>query len=294
MTIEQMQEQKKRLKYTYQQISMLSGVPKNTVQKVLGGFTKNPRANTLKAIEGVLDTDDASRGRYASVQKKQYMLGEEAVKYDTGSDGHLVAGHQRVPVWAQNSRYLWQGNYTIEDYLAIPDGQRVELIDGVIYDMASPAIVHQDIQLDIAMKLKEASRKHPGCRVYTPPCDVQLDKDDKTVVQPDVFVICHKDRVSRKRIIGAPDLVIEILSPATRKKDIEVKYGKYAHAGVQEYWMVDPDRQQIYVTVFADDDRISMYTFDDRVPVWISGGEVTVDFSEIRKDIAYIDTLADD
>ncbi|MBQ1843008.1 MAG: Uma2 family endonuclease [Lachnospiraceae bacterium] len=294
MTIEQMQEQKKRLKYTYQQISMLSGVPKNTVQKVLGGFTKNPRANTLKAIEGVLDTDDASRGRYASVQKKQYMLGEEAVKYDTGSDGHLVAGHQRVPVWAQNSRYPWQGNYTIEDYLAIPDGQRVELIDGVIYDMASPLTVHQVILSDLITFFTVESRKHSGCHAFCAPFDVQLDSDDRTMVQPDVFLVCHPERIYRERVIGAPDLVIEILSPSTRKKDIEVKYGEYAHAGVQEYWMVDPDRQQIYVTVFADDDRIAMYAFDDRVPVWISGGEVTVDFSEIRKDIAYIDTLDDD
>ena len=120
---------------------------------------------------------------------------------------------------------------------------------------------------------------------------MQLNADDRTIVQPDVFVVCHKDRLSKKRVIGAPDLVIEVLSPSTRKKDIEIKYGEYAQAGVREYWMVDPDRMLIYVTVFAADDIISIYTFDEKVPVWISDGEVSVDFVEIKKDIAYVDTL---
>lgn len=294
MTLEQMQEKKKRLGYTYQQIALLSGVPKTTVQKVLGGVTKNPRTNTMKALENALDSHELgeiSEVRYTPLQKNVTSLRDEALQYDADMYMEPTPRFHIVPEWAKNQKYPKQGSYTLADYLALPDGQRAELIEGVIYDMASSSAVHQDILLDIAVALKEASKKHTECRVYTPPYDVQLNADDRTIVQPDVFAVCHKDRLSRKRVIGAPDLVIEVMSPSTRKKDIEIKYGEYAQAGVREYWMVDPDRMLIYVTVFAADDIISIYTFDEKVPVWISDGEVSVDFAEIKKDIAYVDTL---
>lgn len=290
MTIEQMKEIKRRLGYTYEQIAELSGIPRTTVQKVLGGFTKNPRTNTVKAIEKAL-TPDTRDYTYAPIQKTGGVLGEEALQYETEPESDSIEEHPMVPNWALSEKYPSQGNYTMADYLALPDGQRAELIDGVIYDMASPLAIHQAIQRELITFFTIESRKHPGCQAFDAPFDVQLDDDDKTIVQPDVFVICHPERITRSHIAGAPDLIIEILSPSTRKKDVEVKYGKYAHAGVREYWMVDPDRKLIYVTVFAADDIISIYTFDDQVPVWISDGEVSVDFSEIKKDIAYIDTL---
>ena len=125
MTIQEMNERKKELGYSYERLAELSGVPVGTVQKVLGGITKSPRYDTLYALERVLSP-------------YQPMMVRESV---------AVYGEKR------------QGEYTVEDYFALPDERRVELIDGVIYDMASPNLVHQTIAGEIYAKIREYIRK---------------------------------------------------------------------------------------------------------------------------------------
>ncbi|MCC8049438.1 MAG: Uma2 family endonuclease [Clostridiales bacterium] len=112
-----------------------------------------------------------------------------------------------------------QGEYTLEDYLALPDDQRVELIDGVFYDMASPNYIHQAFGDSLQAVFNDYIRKnHGSCRAFTP-VDVQLDCDDRTVVQPDVLIICDYSKLQKGHVYGAPDLVVEVLSPSTSKKD---------------------------------------------------------------------------
>ena len=150
---------------------------------------------------------------------------------------------------------MWphQGEYTLEDYYSLPDDIRVELIDGVFYNLAAPSLTHQTIVLEIGVRLRECIKENDmPCRAFISPVDVRLDRDDKTMVQPDVIVICHEPE-SDKRLEGAPELVIEVLSDATRRKDCTIKLEKYMNAGISEYWIIDPYNQSVWVYDFEND-----------------------------------------
>lgn len=110
----------------------------------------------------------------------------------------------------------------------------------VIYDMASPSFAHQVIIMSIAVVIQNYIKKKKGrCKVLAAAVDVQLDCDNKTMVQPDIVVLCDKKKNVERCIMGAPDFVVEVLSKSTRKKDMTMKLEKYRNAGVREYWMID-------------------------------------------------------
>ncbi len=157
-----------------------------------------------------------------------------------------------------------QGEFTVEDYRRLPDEVRAELIDGELIYMEAPGYTHQELIMELSVELVNYIRANKGsCRVVQFPLDVQLDCDDRTMVQP--------------------DLCIEILSPSTRKKDCTLKVQKYMNAGVREYWIVDPDKKAVITYRFEGEDipGISMYTFQDKVPVGIFEGSLEIDFREI-------------
>lgn len=257
MTIQEMNERKKELGYSYEKLAELSGVPVGTVQKVLGGITKSPRYDTLYALERVLNPPEPM------------LLRESAAVY----------GRKR------------QGEYTLEDYFALPDDDRVELIDGVFYDMAAPNFMHQSIAAEIFAQIREYIRKKKGnCIPGMSPIDVQLDCDNKTMVQPDVLVFCNRDKLVNGRIYGAPDFIVEVLSPSTAKKDMELKRYKYANAGVREYWIVDSKRKRVIVYTLVEENYydVALYTFEDCVPVHIFDNECIIDFKEIYEYIEFM------
>ncbi len=254
MTIKEMQERKKELGYSYVQIAELSGVPVGTVQKVLGGITTSPRYDTLMALEEVLG------------DKKPSMVCDTAYDY--------LAKRQ--------------GEYTVEDYYKIPDEQRVELIDGWIYDMAAPTSVHQILAGALhARLLNYVIDKEGTCLPIISPIDVQLHCDNKTMVQPDVIVVCDRDKVIMRCCYGAPDLVIEIISPSSKKRDMMIKANKYLEAGVREYWIVDPDKLKVIVYDFMKDDY-SIYGFDSTIPVAIWNGDCKIDFREVYEYVRFL------
>ena len=273
MTIDEMIRRKQELGYSYEKISELSGVPLGTVQKIFSGQTRSPRYATLQALEKMfLEAGSANAdGRN--------FLKESSFIYKAG------ASRDKYDGW----RGKKQGDFTLEDYYALPDDQRAELIDGVIYDMTAPATAHQQILLYLGSRIREHIFSHKGrCVISIAPTDVRLDMDDRTMLQPDVLVVCRRDQVIARRIEGAPDLVIEILSPSTRKKDLHIKAGKYARAGVRELWLVDPRDRRVIVYGFEDGDSIGLFTMRDQVPVGIFGGELVIDFREIND---YLDDL---
>lgn len=271
MTVDEMKEKKRQLGYSSEKLAELSGVPLGTVQKIFGGFTKAPRYKTLQALEKVFVEAEqkakTSDGVYAYAPGKQnvMMVHEPAAGYHT--DGRKD-----------------QGGYTIEDYFSLPEEKRAELIDGVFYDMASPSVIHQLIagqifvQLNVFLRKKKAS-----CVPCIAPVDVQLDCDDRTMVQPDVLVVCDKEKIRKSGIFGAPDFVAEILSKATRRKDMVVKLAKYAQAGVREYWLIDPDKQNVLVYDLKNMEFPSIYGFDAEIPVTIFGGECKVNMRDIQE-----------
>jgi Uma2 family endonuclease len=148
-----------------------------------------------------------------------------------------------------------QGDWTYSDYCRIPDdGNRYEIIAGVLYMAPSPEAIHQDIVLSIGRLLATYISDSRAGKVYVAPLDVELEK--KMVVQPDLLVLLQENSYKRTsgHIIGAPDLVVEIASPPTTFYDRRQKYLAYERAGVKEYWLVEPKQQSIEV-LFLEEGR---------------------------------------
>lgn len=148
--------------------------------------------------------------------------------------------------------------YSYDDLLNWPEEERYELYDGRAVALASPTDIHQDISGELNAQLRAFLRGKP-CKVYAAPLDVRLFEKDgetpdrvKTVVQPDIIVVCDRSKIDRHGIHGAPNLIIEILSEGTKKTDKIVKFNLYQLAGVQEYWIVDPDRRIVQVFTLED------------------------------------------
>ena len=203
----------------------------------------------------------------------------EQIKHDAHKVDRWIADAEPTERWPR------QGRYTIEDYYAIPDDIRVELIDGVIYELASPSLNHQIVQTVLSHEFFTCINDHDrDCLAITAPFDVRLDRDEKTMVEPDILIVCDPDTDGKaNHLEGQPDLAVEILSPSTRDKDCTVKLRKYMNAGVKEYWIVDPENEKVMVYVFEEDVLPTQYSFDDTIPIGISGGECSIDFSKIKK-----------
>lgn len=272
MNLSQMQYYKQQHGYSYDQLSQLTGIPKGTIQKIFTGVTKSPRYETLQALERVLkpvnqvEPVELAKEAYSDSINQPNMIAEAAVPY----------GQKR------------QGEYTLEDYYALPEDKRYELIDGVLYEMTAPTTVHQIIALQMCHQIESFIDEHGGdCMTYIAPVDVQLDCDDKTMVEPDVIILCDRSKDINRCIYGAPDFVAEVLSKSTRRKDIGVKTYKYANAGVREYWIIDPKDRKVIVYQFAQEedgeDTVSIYGFQDKIPVGIYHGALEIDFVKIAK-----------
>ncbi len=149
--------------------------------------------------------------------------------------------------------------FTYKDYLSwTDDRERWELINGVAYDMSpAPTRWHQDITGSLFALLKNYL-KDKDCRVYIAPFDIRLpggfktDNDVDTVVQPDISVFCDESKLDDRGGNGAPDLIIEILSPSTASKDLKEKFFLYERVGVKEYWVVDPANRTLTVFVLGE------------------------------------------
>lgn len=163
--------------------------------------------------------------------------------------------------------------YTIEDIYALPDGRRAELIDGQIYDMAPPSTMHQRILFRISRKIADYIDAHAGqCEVFPAPFAVFLNADDRNYVEPDISVICDKNKIDDRGCNGAPDWVVEITSPSNSQMDYGIKLFKYRTAGVREYWVVNPRNKTVLVYDFEKEKRTAEYSFDEDVPVCIYEG----------------------
>ena len=162
-----------------------------------------------------------------------------------------------------------ESSYTTDYIFSLPEGQRAELIDGVVYDMAPPNRLHQELVSELHYTITDYIKKNNGaCKVFPAPFAVFLNADDKTYVEPDISVICDQNKLNDKGCVGAPDWIIEIVSPSSRPMDYNKKLFKYRTAGVREYWIVDHDKDRITVYHFEADD-MNEYSFTDNVPVGI-------------------------
>lgn len=171
-----------------------------------------------------------------------------------------------------------------EDYWSLPEGRRAELIDGELWDLAAPSRMHQHLVSGITSAIHDFVAAHNGsCLVYPAPFAVNLFGDDSTFVEPDVSVICDRGKLSDRGCEGAPDLVMEVVSPSSRSMDYQTKLNLYAEAGVREYWVVDPSLHRTTVTRFEEDPAPMVYPFVTPVPVGIFPG-LTLILSKLGAD----------
>ena len=171
--------------------------------------------------------------------------------------------------------------YTTEDIYNLPDGQRAELIDGQIYYMAPPSRRHQRIVGKLFTYISQYIESKGGsCEPYIAPFAVFLNEDDKTYVEPDISVICDSDKLTDQGCKGAPDWIIEIVSPGSRRMDYSIKLFKYRSAGVREYWIVDPAKDRITVWDLRNDNN-DEFSFSDKVKAGIYD-DLYIDFSTIQ------------
>ena len=161
--------------------------------------------------------------------------------------------------------------YSYSDYLLWEFKERVELIKGFIYKMSpAPNRKHQTISQNVNGDFLSFFKNHP-CKVYVAPFDVRLPikkgKKDFTVVQPDLCVICDLSKLDDKGCNGAPDLIIEILSPKNNKHDIKTKFDLYEESGVKEYWIIQPEQEIVLVYSLQNDKYVGLkpFTVDDEV-----------------------------
>lgn len=162
--------------------------------------------------------------------------------------------------------------YTIDDIYTLPEGERAELIDGKIYYMAPPNTNHQRLVNYLSTEINIYIRNNKGsCEVFPAPFAVFLNENDSNYVEPDISVICDPSKLDDKGCHGAPDWIIEIVSPSSKQMDYYKKLFKYRTAGVREYWVVDPDKNIVIVYNFEADTMIE-YIFGEEVPVGIYEG----------------------
>lgn len=159
--------------------------------------------------------------------------------------------------------------YTIEDIYALPYGERAELIDGKIYYMDPPSRTHQKISWKLHQAIANYIDSKGGeCEVYAAPFAVFLNKDDINYVEPDISVICDISKLDDKGCNGAPDWIIEIISPGNKPMDYFTKLFKYRTAGVREYWIVDPTKEMVTVYIF-EKETMEQYSFGEDIPTGI-------------------------
>jgi Uma2 family endonuclease len=265
MNIQKMIEIKKDYGISNIMIAQMSGVPQGTVQKIFSGETKSPRYDTVQALSETFE---------------KILAGE----VQESASAYVAASNASSNIPKKDYE-----NKTLEDYMALPEGTRIELIDGRFYDMAAPTTIHQKIGLELGHLFEGYIEANGGeCVPFVAPTDVQLDCDDKTMVQPDVLVVCDRKKITRARIVGAPDLIVEVLSPSNAMVDLIIKLAKYKHAGVREYWTVFPDDKAVFVYDFTKTDEAVQYSFEDTIPVGIWDGKCKIDFKKIYKKMEFM------
>ena len=193
----------------------------------------------------------------------------------------FIKENPETEVWEMNVIRI-EDTYTIKDIYELPDGERAELIDGKIYYMAPPGMEHQRLVHHFDREIGNYIQgRHGDCEMFPAPFAVFLSDNDRNYVEPDISVICDRNKITEKGCLGAPDWIVEIVSPSNSSHDYIRKLNLYADAGVREYWIVNPMNQSMYVYFLEDDKfRTTAYTLQDKINVNIYD-DLWIDFTEL-------------
>lgn len=293
MNITDLKNRKKELKLTTAQLAYLAELPVSTVSKIMTGETKNPSYITIEKIDKVLSREEMIRRieaykkalaeyckslgdseEYNIVQfEKDYRKANnlndapipfaKPVNNDNDTDGNLaVSGSNRI---------------TIDQLSMLGEDKSIELIDGKLIFSHAPGLQHQIIVQKIGESITAFIKKNKGkCRMFNVGVNVVIDEDDYSLLIPDLVIVCDEAKLTEFGINGAPDFVMEVVSKSTRRLDYNDKMHKYMHAGVREYWIVDPDKEMVTVYIAGEPMMAYVYSFNDEIPVGIYEGELKI------------------
>lgn len=304
MRLDEIQWLKKRLKLSVREISARSGVPVGTARKIIDGTSKKPHYSNLNDIAEVLLAEAAAQKvslvEYMTLHPDLYPPREEVMKnevlvaesdeaarwYSSLNGGHCTDGSLAVGFSVKKP-----GEYTVADLEKIEKYTEglLELIDGVIYDIGTPNIVHQMISGRVSFEIAAFVKQKGGkCIPFTAPTGVRLGgaRDNRNYLIPDVMLVCDRNRINTDAIDGAPDFVLEIISPSTKGKDETVKVKAYRDYGVREYWIINPYKKRLTVYFFEDDTMpIHVTALEGSYGLNIFDGELLIDLDAIAADI---------
>lgn len=235
--------------------------------------------------------------KQAEISKIERAVGNPSIK----TVGRLFAGmgqmirfektvigtnqHADIPMLESCAPYLdekLQGEFTTEDIEQLPEDANVELIDGVLFEMETPTSAHQLVANKIGFFFELFIEQNGGdCTTLQAPTGVWFEEDDKNFVVPDMLVVCDKGKIVEKGILGAPDFILEVLSPSTSARDMRMKRDLYDKKGVREYWIVDLYKKKIIIYDFENND-VEVHGFSDEVEVKIYNGRLVIDFQRIQ------------
>lgn len=258
MTADDLKKKKEEAGMTTAALSKLSGVPVGTINKILNGETKSPRCDTLSALEQALDT----------VWKPSKEVRESSAPYGVGESGV----HTTTDSW--KLRCNMQAD---ADSLKLSYDMGAERMDGELICPEKPTTGHQVLVSQLILQFGRFIEETGKNDLVLPsPFCVYPDSDEKTVLQPDISVVCHRERLGRDGLMGAPDLIMEITSSVTRKRDLGRKMCRYLEAGVREYWVLDSKTRNVLVYCFEQDELPAVYSFEDEIPVSIWEGKLRI------------------
>lgn len=193
---------------------------------------------------------------------------------------HAVIGREDIFMAIEGGK-----KYTAADIEVLPEGERAELIEGELFMMAAPTLLHQDLLMWMSYTIKRYIIEHKGrCRVIPAPFAVYIKKDQYNYVEPDISVICDENKLDNKGCHGAPDWVVEIVSVSSKCMDYVRKLALYSGAGVRIYWIVDPKQKNVTVYDLEHDAAPKLHSFSEKVKVGIYE-DFAIDFSEYLEEL---------
>ena len=257
MNREELIRRKKEKAMTVKELSRLSGVPVGTINKIITGETGRPRPDTMKALEAVL-------------------LPEYDWNFSTA---------ERLAERSAEGLFSLQNEYTIFDLEHLPSGIRAELTDGRLYIMEAPSICHQKAAEFIRDRVESHIReKGSKCLTVLSP-GVREEENEKDFFIPDFAVVCDPGKVKASYIAGAPDFILEVVSPSSARRDKLTKADRYERMGVREYWILDTLHRQLITYDYRGEITIRVQGLSGKTGLSLFDGRPEIDLDELRKII---------
>lgn len=241
MNIQDLKQLREATQMTNAEIAELSSIPIEVVDKIFSGEIEEPKYATLLAIEQVLVRKEKIPFYYDTFRQEPCLIRDESVAYK------------------YNAR-----KYTMKDIEQLSEGMMVELINGKLHFITAPSRMHQFLVTNILVRMfNHIKEKQGNCHVYPAPLGVCLLEEDETFVLPDIVLVCKKDVLTDAGCEGAPDLLVEIVSPGNASHDYITKLAKYKQIGVREYWIVDPLQKKVSLVNYEDSEESGEYSYKD-------------------------------